>query len=77
MPYQGALGYYDALLEMPSPPNFASGLQAANSAPSFRGLALLSLNPCLMLASCRHFKSFTPASIVLTASQSDVRSDDS
>jgi len=67
MPYQGVLGRYDSLLEMSSPPNFADGLQAANSASSFKGLALLSLNPCLILASCEHLKSFTELSVALMA----------
>lgn len=40
-------------LDMCSPPNFANGLQAANSASRFRCLAPMSLNPCLILASCK------------------------
>lgn len=41
------------LLETCSPPNFANGLEAANSASSFRCLAPLSVNPRLILASCK------------------------
>lgn len=33
----------------------ANQLQAANSASNFRGLALLFLNPCLILANCKGF----------------------